>query len=110
MAQAGEAVAAISRLAWRRGAIEHVARAHLTPRQRRCLVLACFDGLTQGEIAARLGLSMRAVRQVMHRARRKLAKVGLKAERVKVLEQDVVCLMDPAHMDRLPPRQIRGRW
>ena len=100
----------MSRSARRRRAIEQVARAHLTPRQRRCLVLACFDGLTQGEIAACLGLSIRAVRQVMHRARRKLTKVGLTASRLDVVENTFILLMDPARMDRITPRKIRGRW
>ena len=100
----------MTRSARLRRAGERVARVRLTARQRQCVVLAYFDGLTRGEIAGQLGLSTRAVRQVMHRARKKLAKAGLKATRVEVVPQHTLLLMSPDRIDRLPLDKIRGRW
>lgn len=46
---------------------------HLCPRDRALLCLRDVDGVSVGDIAAQLGINDNAVRQQLHRARRRLA-------------------------------------
>jgi len=87
-----------------------IGKTGLTQGQAWCLVLYCFDGLSYGEIATRLDVSVQSVKGMMHRARNKLRKKGLSARRLDVAETATVIPMDPKRIERLPLSRIRGRW
>ena len=95
---------------WRLWATYRIGQAGLTRAQMWCLVLYCFDGLSYGQIAVRLDVSVQSVKGMMHRARKKLERIGLRARRLDVAEHATVIPMDPGRIEKLPLRQIRGRW
>lgn len=51
------------------------ALAQLPPRMRQCVVMACVQDMTQEEIAAALGCTVRTVETHLHRARPRLAEL-----------------------------------
>ena len=89
---------------------QKLASAHLTAKQAQCLALQCYDGLTDGEIGLRLGMSRRAASYRIAAARRRLARVGLKAEPVRIEFQGVVSPMAPYDIDNLVSREIKAVW
>jgi len=89
---------------------QKLASARLTAKQAQCLALHCYDGLSEEEIGLRLGIRHQTVSRRIVAARRRLDKVGLRAEPVHIEFQAVLCPMDPAELDKLGPREIKAVW
>lgn len=88
-----------------------LAAAALTPRQAHCLALYYFDGLREGEIGSRFGVTQPAVSQCLTRARRRLAKVGLVVRRLDDDEdRGAVGTLSAHKLDQLGPDEIRAWW
>ena len=86
------------------------ASARLTPKQAQCLALYCYDGLSEEEIGRRLGMRQQTVSRRILAARRRLAKVGLRAEPVHIEFQAILQPMAPYGIDKLGPRDIKAVW
>ena len=89
---------------------QKLAAAHLTPKQVQCLALYCYDGLSERQIARRLGMRHQKVHRRIHAARGRLAKVGLEAEVLRTEFQADLCPMAPYEIDNLDPREIKAVW
>ena len=89
---------------------QKLASAHLTAKQVQCLALQCYDGLSEREIARHLGIRQQSIHTCIVAARRRLAKVGLKAEVLRTEFQGVVGPMAPYEIDKLGPREIKAVW
>ena len=89
---------------------QKLASAHLTAKQVQCLALYCYDGLSEREIARRLGMRQQSVSRRIVAARRRLAKVGLRAEVLRTEFQAILCPMAPYEIDKLGPREIKAVW
>lgn len=89
---------------------QKLASARLTAKQAQCLALYCYDGLSERQIARRLGMRQQAVSRRILAARRRLAKAGLRAEPVHIEFQGVLQPMAPYGIDSLGPRDIKAVW
>jgi len=89
---------------------QQLADAGLTERQTECLAMYYFDGLTQREIATRLGVVKMTVCEHIAAARKKLAAAGMKASRLEMSAWPQIHSMDPGQIDRLGPADVRGVW
>lgn len=89
---------------------QKLAAGRLTAKQAHCLALYCYDGLSEEEIGLRLGITQRAASYHIAAARRRLAKVGLRAEPVHMEFQGVLQPMAPYGIDMLGPRDIKAVW
>ena len=87
-----------------------LADAGLTPKQAQCLALYCYDGLSEKQIARRLGMRQQTVSRRIRAARRRLARVGLRAEPVHIGFQAVLQPMASYEIDMLGPREIKALW
>ncbi len=89
---------------------QKLASAHLTAKQVQCLALQCYDGLSEREIARHLGIRQQSIHTCILAARRRLAKVGLRAEVLRTEFQAILCPMAPYEIDKLDPREIKAVW
>lgn len=73
----------------------------LTARQRECLALQAYNGLSLRKIGQTLGLHWTTVQQHVAAARQKLSAAGLKLRCLTRTDDAVLIRMDPATLDRI---------
>ena len=82
----------------------------LTPRQLSCLALSSCEGLTQQQIARRLGIGQRSVSQHIAAARAKLAAAGRQAALPQRPRGRQGLSFDPAGLDAVEAQGVVGIW
>ncbi|MEL6181848.1 MAG: sigma-70 family RNA polymerase sigma factor [Myxococcota bacterium] len=77
-------------------ALHHAIDHHLTDKQRQAITLFFFEGLSQGAIAHRLGVSQQTIQRRIYGARRGGKMVGGALQRLRqALEQPVLAQLLP---------------
>ena len=82
-------------------------RVGLTDLQRLCLARYYYDGWTQAEIAAELGIHRVTVREHIKVGMAKLVGAGLHIRNMEIDGRELI-FMDGGMMDRLGPAEILG--
>jgi RNA polymerase sigma factor (sigma-70 family) len=72
-------------------AVRHAVETALTDKQREAVVLYFFEGLSQSEIARRLGVSQQVIQKRLYGASRRGVVVGGALARLRVSLAPVIC-------------------
>ena len=88
---------------------ERLALAKLTDRQKQCLALYFYDGLTQERVGCSLGIRQRAVSYHLQAGLRKLTAVSLRPRPV-AMEAPSMTWMDTETLDKIPDGAVVALW
>jgi len=84
--------------------------AGLTDKQMRCAALYFWDGLPEREIAEQMDISGPAVHKHIKVAKRKMAAVGLRPQKLVSDFRPKMIAMDPHQIDSLGPEDVKAVW